>query len=62
MGLSTIQGWASLITIILVLSGIQLVMLGIVAEYLWRTFDESRHRPPFIVRESTGLDSQSGSR
>jgi dolichol-phosphate mannosyltransferase len=56
MGLSPVQGWASLITIILFLSGIQLVMLGIVAEYLWRTFDESRRRPPFIVRETSGID------
>jgi dolichol-phosphate mannosyltransferase len=56
MGLSPVQGWASLITIILFLSGIQLVMLGIVAEYLWRTFDESRRRPPFIIRETSGID------
>lgn len=57
MGYTTIQGWASLITIILFLSGVQLLMLGIVAEYLWRTFDESRGRPPFVVYQTAGLDN-----
>ena len=56
LGYSAIQGWASLLTVIVTLSGIQLLMLGIVAEYLWRTFDESRRRPPFLVRETSGFD------
>lgn len=56
MGFTAIQGWASLVTVIVTLSGIQLVMLGIVAEYLWRTFDESRRRPPFLIRETSGFD------
>jgi dolichol-phosphate mannosyltransferase len=55
MGFTTIQGWASIITLILFLSGVQLLMLGIVAEYLWRTFDESRQRPPFIIRDTAGF-------
>jgi dolichol-phosphate mannosyltransferase len=55
MGYTTIQGWASIITLILFLSGVQLLMLGIVAEYLWRTFDESRQRPPFIIRDTAGF-------
>jgi dolichol-phosphate mannosyltransferase len=61
MGLSTVQGWASLITVILLTSGLQLVMLGIVAEYLWRTFDESRCRPSFIIRETLGIRQRSAS-
>lgn len=56
MGYTAIQGWASLLTVIVTLSGIQLLMLGIVAEYLWRTFDESRRRPPFLIREASGFD------
>ena len=45
------QGWTSLMVVILVLSGFQLLMLGIVSEYLWRTFEAARNRPLYIVRE-----------
>jgi dolichol-phosphate mannosyltransferase len=55
LGYTAIQGWASLITVVVFLSGVQLLMLGIVAEYLWRTFDETRSRPPFVVYETAGL-------
>ncbi|MFO1484906.1 MAG: glycosyltransferase family 2 protein [Verrucomicrobiaceae bacterium] len=57
-GSSPLLGWASLVALLLFLSGVQLLMLGIVAEYLWRTFDESRKRPPFIIRETTGFPMQ----
>jgi dolichol-phosphate mannosyltransferase len=46
-----VQGWASLMVVVLVLGGIQLLMLGILGEYLWRAFDESRGRPRYIVEE-----------
>ncbi len=55
LGLTPVQGWASLVTIVVFLSGVQLLMLGIVAEYLWRTFDETRRRPPFLIRELAGF-------
>lgn len=45
------NGWTSLIVAILVLSGVQLIMLGIIGEYLWRNLDETRKRPLFIVDE-----------
>ncbi len=51
-----IQGWASMIVLLLVLFGIQFVMLGIIGEYLWRNFDESRKRPTFIIETMVGLD------
>lgn len=43
------QGWASLMVVILVTSGVQLVFLGVLGEYLWRAMDASRARPPFVV-------------
>jgi len=46
-----VEGWASLMVVLLVVSGVQLIMLGIIGEYLWRNFDESRKRPAFIVKE-----------
>lgn len=50
-----IQGWASLMVILLVVSGVQLIMLGMLGEYLWRTFDETRNRPPFIIKKKVGF-------
>lgn len=44
-----VQGWASLIVLILVLGGVQLTILGIIGEYLWRNLDESRRRPLFFI-------------
>ncbi|KAF0180301.1 MAG: dolichol-phosphate mannosyltransferase [Nitrospirae bacterium] len=50
-----VEGWASLMVVLLLVSGIQLLMLGVIGEYLWRSFDETRRRPPFIVAELLGL-------
>lgn len=44
-------GWASLMCIILLTSGIIMLMLGMLGEYIWRTLDASRNRPPFIIEE-----------
>jgi dolichol-phosphate mannosyltransferase len=37
--------------VVLIASGIQLVILGILGEYIWRTYDESRHRPRYVIEE-----------
>jgi glycosyltransferase involved in cell wall biosynthesis len=44
-----VQGWAPLMITILGLAGVQLVMLGIIGEYLWRNYHETRKRPLFVV-------------
>jgi dolichol-phosphate mannosyltransferase len=44
-----VEGWASLMVVLLIVSGAQLVMTGILGEYLWRNLDESRRRPRFII-------------
>jgi polyisoprenyl-phosphate glycosyltransferase len=43
------QGWASLMVVLLLVSGAQMVMMGILGEYLWRNLDETRRRPRYIV-------------
>jgi dolichol-phosphate mannosyltransferase len=43
------QGWAPLMIIILLLSGFQMMMLGIIGEYLWRTLDEVRRRQLYVI-------------
>jgi len=53
-----IQGWASLMIVLLGLSGIQLITLAIIGEYLWRNFDESRKRPIYIVEKEIGIDDK----
>lgn len=44
-----VEGWASLMVVFLVVSGVQLIVTGILGEYLWRTLEETRRRPRFIV-------------
>lgn len=43
------EGWSSLMVVLLLVSGVQMVMTGILGEYLWRALDETRKRPRFIV-------------
>ena len=44
-----IEGWASLMVVLLVISGAQMVMIGILGEYLWRNLSETRKRPRYII-------------
>ncbi|HWA10164.1 MAG TPA: glycosyltransferase family 2 protein [Opitutaceae bacterium] len=50
-----VEGWTSLISVVLIMSGVQMVMLGVLGEYLWRSFDASRQRPRFIIERRRGI-------
>lgn len=50
-----IQGWTSIMVAMLFLFGINMLMIGILGEYLWRNFDETRKRPVFIIEEKVGF-------
>ena len=52
-----VPGWSSVMTAILVLGGGQIMMLGIIGEYLWRTLDESRDRPLVFIEKQYGFSS-----
>ena len=47
-----VAGWASIVSIILFIGGIQLFCMGILGQYLSKTYLETKKRPIYIVRES----------
>ena len=50
-----VPGWTSLMVVVLIVSGTQLTMLGVLGEYLWRTLEAARNRPPFVVDQTVGF-------
>jgi len=48
-----VSGWATLASGIMLLSGIQLLCLGVIAEYLGRLFEEAKQRPLYVLDECT---------
>lgn len=50
-----IQGFLTLIVAILFIGGVQIMFLGIIGEYLGRTYLESKHRPLYLIREKINL-------
>ena len=48
-----IQGWATSIVISALFHGITLVSLGVVAEYIWRIYEEVKGRPGYIIRKNS---------
>ena len=53
-----VPGWASLQVSILVLSGIHLISIGIVGEYLARIYDEVKQRPKFVIKNVVGVQRE----
>jgi dolichol-phosphate mannosyltransferase len=47
-------GWVSIITLVLIIGGIQLIMLGVIGEYLGSIFDEVKGRPLYIIEDRFG--------
>ena len=54
-----IEGWTTLIITVLFLGGIQLISVGILGEYVGRTYNEVKKRPLYVVQEYVGFE-QSG--
>jgi glycosyltransferase involved in cell wall biosynthesis len=55
---STTQGWTSLIAINLLFNGITLSLLGVLGEYIGRTYEEAKRRPLYLVSEAINFEGQ----
>jgi len=55
IGLGPVPGFATIVISILFLAGVQLIYLGILGEYLSRTYDEVKRRPLWVAREKLGI-------
>jgi dolichol-phosphate mannosyltransferase len=57
-GVYSPRGWLSTVGVILFIGGVQLLILGVIGEYLSRVYDEVRQRPLYIVRSRLGFGSR----
>lgn len=53
-----VDGWAALMVIVLIFGGVQMIMLGVIGEYLWRTLEQARQRPLYFIEEASDTETQ----
>lgn len=53
LGMIDVSGWTTLFIFNLFSFGIIMLTLGVLGNYLWRTYDASRNRPPYIIEDRT---------
>jgi polyisoprenyl-phosphate glycosyltransferase len=46
-----VRGWGSLVSVTLILGGVQLAFIGLIGEYLARIFEQSKGRPLYILKQ-----------
>ncbi|MCR5804531.1 MAG: glycosyltransferase family 2 protein [Clostridia bacterium] len=56
---NTVQGWASTCSVICFFSGVQLLCLGIIGEYIGKIYLETKARPRYIISEKTDEEKES---
>jgi polyisoprenyl-phosphate glycosyltransferase len=49
IGKVPVEGWTALMIMLTLTSGLQMIMLGVLGEYLWRTLDQTRRRPIYVI-------------
>jgi glycosyltransferase involved in cell wall biosynthesis len=57
-GLDLVPGWASILTVLAFLGGIQLTVLGVIGEYVGRIHEEVKRRPLYLIRETVGIGAE----
>lgn len=50
---NTVSGWSSLMCVVLFLGGVQLLCVGVLGEYIGKIYAEVKHRPRYILQETT---------
>lgn len=45
------DGWSSLMVVVLLVGGLQMAMLGVLGEYLWRALEDGRRRPAWVIED-----------
>ena len=55
-----IQGWTSLMLIVVVLGAVQMFVLALMGEYIGRLYNEAKRRPLYIVQELAGVQELPG--
>ncbi len=55
-GFPQVQGFTTIVIVILFLGGIQMMSLGILGEYIGRIYDEVKRRPPWVIQNSAGIE------
>ena len=54
-GVFVVPGWTSIMVLVGIVGGIQLIVLGVIGEYIAHIFDEVKHRPLYVVSRTHGL-------
>lgn len=58
-GLIPVQGYTTILVIVLFSAGVIMFTLGVLGEYIWRTLEASRNRPLFVVRDAINFGGRS---
>ena len=56
----SIQGWTSLMLVVVVLGAVQMFVLALMGEYIGRLYNEAKRRPLYIVQEIAGAQDRTG--
>jgi glycosyltransferase involved in cell wall biosynthesis len=57
-GSNLVLGWASIMTAVAFLGGVQLISVGILGEYVARMYEESKNRPLYIIEKEINMDEE----
>jgi dolichol-phosphate mannosyltransferase len=50
---TVVEGWTFIVIILLLTSGVQMILLGVVGSYVGRTYIETQHRPLYLVQQKS---------
>lgn len=57
-GFISVEGWTTMMVVMVLLGAFQMIALGIIGEYVWRTLDTTRQRPDFVVEKEHKMSDE----